>query len=173
MKIVILAGEPATGKSTIMRRILPANKKRFKYGKVHGYMSGVTCYLGLYEGGVFDGTDRLAMSVQPHAKKLVQKLVKSDKCSCIVFEGDRLFNDKFLSFLSSVADIKLFVIYASEETLHRRHKERKDNQSEVWLKGRKTKIDRLAEKYNAIKLVNEDMDDSTTISTRLISEIYG
>ena len=78
VKIIAIGGEPATGKTTLVKSILMRFKplKKFKYGLVQGlYNERLKLYIiGVYDGSIFSGTDKLSMAVQPDFIKLIGKL---------------------------------------------------------------------------------------------------
>ena len=71
----------------------------------------------------------------------------------IVFEGDRLCNLSFFKFVASLPNTELAVIFitAGPETLKKRHKLRKDCQTDVFLKSRETKVNNLK---GAVKMMS-------------------
>lgn len=155
MKIIAIGGEPATGKSELVKKIRESfDLKKFKYKKILDYektKNGIIIF-GKYEGGKFDGTDRLAMSVQPVAVDFLEK--KSNLISVLIFEGDRLFNDKFLSYLNKYEVAKI-ILECSEKSKKLRHENRSDTQGEQFLKSRKTKISNIIKKHKCILLKND------------------
>ena len=107
LKIIALGGEPATGKTTLMFELIKKTDD-WQIVKPEKLLDAMysdklkTYILGKYEkdGNTFQGTDRLSMAVQPDAVKFL----KSAKDVNIIFEGDRLFNSKFID---SIGDVKI------------------------------------------------------------------
>ena len=94
LKLNLIGGEPCAGKSTIVKYIKNCKEINieFKYKKiVRGYYSkdNTYCIIGVYEGGIFDGTERLRMSVQP----VLIEWVKENK------NKYRMFTLKVIEFL--------------------------------------------------------------------------
>ena len=58
----------------------------------------------------------------------------------ILFEGDRLFSLNNLRAINHLYQLRVIILKQDESTLHKRHRDRGDTQSEVFLKGRKTKV---------------------------------
>jgi len=58
----------------------------------------------------------------------------------ILFEGDRLFSLNNLRDIKDKYHLRTVVLQQDDETLHQRHIDRGDTQSDKFLKGRKTKI---------------------------------
>jgi dephospho-CoA kinase len=148
MKVAALIGEPATGKTTLARRLLSKLSPgvSFKQGLVVGskHEAEKIIVLGDYEtSNIFAGTDRLSMAASPAVEWYIQQLAVSQKGWSVFFEGDRLTNYKFLDAVKKTSDLKIFVLEASEELKKERHSLRGDSQSETFLKSRKTKIERI------------------------------
>ena len=110
-KIIAVGGVPGTGKTTLFRKFMenlewermePVKMLPMLYNKEHDLY-----ILGKYEDGeTFAGTDRLSMAVQPIAQEFV-----STCSSNILFEGDRIFNQSFLEFASSLNNVELQIVY--------------------------------------------------------------
>lgn len=152
-RIIAIGGEPASGKSTLMKYILKQYKplKTFKYGLVRGLYNKENnlYFLGIYDNSVFCGTDKLSMAVQPHFLKLIQKLPEAT----FVFEGDRLFNQS----LFDQQECEIIVIKVTDQTKSERHKQRNDNQTEQFKKSKKTKIKNILKK-NKVTILNNDTE---------------
>ena len=110
MKVVAIFGEPGSGKSTLMRRVLcelgfakDTLKEDFKLVPYHKHENKYV--LGKYEEGeVFAGTDRMSMAVQPEAIKFLDTLPND---SVVFFEGDRLCTASFLEHCNNKFDLKM------------------------------------------------------------------
>ena len=150
-RIIAIGGEPATGKTTIMKRIIKDYMpfKTFKYGLVRGMANDKLNIVGIYDKSLFSGTDKLSMAVQPHFFKFVEKC--SNKV--ILFEGDRLFNQS----LFDKVDCEIIVIKANKEEVHKRHIQRKDTQTEKFIKAKRTKIENIIQK-NKVTIFNNNND---------------
>lgn len=153
LTVIAIGGEPATGKSTLVKQVLrfagPATL--FDWGLLKGQLHDETglAVLGQYKGEDFDGTDTLSMAVIDDAEDFVRSAADpgdDDGPDTIIFEGDRLFNDRFLSFCDDHPKVRLhaFVLTVPEDVLEARHHHRGDDQSESWLSGRSTKYERYA-----------------------------
>lgn len=154
LRIVGIGGEPATGKSSLVRSIIveAGPSAPLHFGLLRGtyYAARHLFVFGLYEGKTFDGTDRLSMAVQRDAENYVRTLVKRHPDARVLFEGDRLFNAKFLNVCMEAARASsgehLFLcLEADEAEKGRRHVERGDSQTEKFLRGRATKYRNLVE----------------------------
>ena len=158
MKLVGLVGEPATGKTTLMRAVLKrlGDYTDFKYRLVYGrqYPSGLFV-LGIYrDGEMFGGTDRLSMAVQPDAIRFLKKVPAH---SVVLFEGDRLTRAGFLRAAGD--DLFLFVLEASDHEKERRHRERADTQAVTFHRSRATLVQRIAADFPSLRLRNESLMD--------------
>jgi cytidylate kinase len=147
MRCVAVGGEPATGKTTMMKEFFKLMKPthNLKAGLLRGHLNNETgvSLMGIYnDAGTFLGTDRLSMAVN----KDFQKYVRLQKRH-IVFEGDRLFSKDNLALLDQYYELKIIVLSASEEEKHERHILRGDTQSETFLRGRATKIKNIRDAF--------------------------
>ena len=166
MKIIAIGGEPATGKTEIIRKIREnENKPKVKSFGLLQYevvRSRKTIYLGRYKGHKFDGTDRLSMAVQGDAKKFMKIAENRYSGYTIIFEGDRLFNKSFLTFLFKYQPV-IIIVATSEKIAKSRHKKREDTQKQTFLKSRKTKILNIAAKFPYIRVYNNNKEDLKNI----------
>jgi len=166
-KIIAMIGQPACGKSTIMRafieRVAPWQEVELTKLVPSLYNKGTdTHVLGRYaKDEPFPGTDRYSMAVQPAAIEFV-KNTKSN----IVFEGDRLGTQSFLEFLADQPDTEFHVMHieVAAATLHTRHGSRGDSQSEVFKKGRETKVSNLRSNMTLMGYIT-DFDNETPEDT--------
>lgn len=163
-KVIYLAGVPASGKTTIFKRIrerLFTTCTDFKSGLCRGIENGQFKMLGMFDGSTFEGTDRLSMAVIDDAIDYIKQLDNS-----VVFvEGDRLFNYRFLQAVKA----SVIIIDAHPDVLHIRHAQRGDEQSETFLKGRRSKIENFAKKYKLKRLYNNTNSDSEKITDFIIN----
>lgn len=171
-KIIAVAGQPGTGKTTLFREFM----KNHEWEKVEPkkmlpalYCKELDLYvLGKYEDGeLFAGTDRLSMAVQPIAQEFVQECTAN-----ILFEGDRLTNSKFYDFLlQQDAKVEFLVLTVSDETMKQRYKDRGSDQSETFLKGRETKIGNILNNFEYMDVTtvfkNETHEDQRVILDRI------
>jgi hypothetical protein len=163
-KVLAINGLPATGKSTLLKAFLKANGKwdNVKLGKGFKalYNKQLDCYvLGEYvDGEDFPGTDRLDMAVQPVALSFLSK-----GNSNIIFEGDRLFNFSFLEAVDEMGvSLQIIEMVASEAVLKARHKKRKDNQQEQFIKAKRTKIRNICGSptfFSRVKTMENNTDE--------------
>lgn len=172
-KFIAVIGEPGTGKTTLFREFMkPYVWERREEVKLVNTMYCQTedlYIIGKYEPEeVFAGTDKLSMAVMPEAIKFV-----SNSKSNIMFEGDRLTGTKFFDFLVKLPDteLKIIVLKASGNMLSERYSIRGSNQSETFLKGRKTKIDNILMNFDYMDYIelfeNNTYDDQKIIVQRL------
>lgn len=170
MRIAALIGEPATGKSTLARALVAELSMGFPFKK--GLVTGTrhekdrVLVLGTYENGErFPGTDRLSMAVQPQAEGFLANPVFSEWS--VFFEGDRLGNRKFFNFLQVIGELRVFALMSSDPEKSRRHVSRADSQSPTFLKGRRTKVERLAAEFDCLPLRSEVLADIRVNSATL------
>jgi len=170
MKLVGVIGEPATGKTTLMRTVLTRlgdGYTPFKFGKLlYGRQYPGSIYvLGIYaKGETFGGTDRLSMAVQPVAIRFLQR-VPTD--ATVVFEGDRLTRAGFLD-AAGRDKLTLFLVEASTKEKLRRHRHRRDTQSPQFHRSRATLIRRIADNFPVERLRNETDADIPVNARRIL-----
>ena len=172
VKVIAMGGEPATGKTTLMFKLISMadDQQTVKPQKLLDamYSKKLNLYiLGKYEndGNVFQGTDRLSMAVQPDAVAFFESLNEGN----IIFEGDRIFNGKMLDRLSELFpnDFKVLILTASHNTKEQRHVDRKDDQDDKFKNSRATKISNIMGSLTLMDyietMVNENLDDQAKI----------
>lgn len=145
MKVVLVAGEPATGKSTLATSVIKSLGLGvpFKDGLVVGTKHGFTYVLGVYGAGEgFWGTDRLSMALMPQLK---QWLGQREPYEAVFMEGDRVTSKDFIDHLRTLGDLTVIVLTASDFILEKRQKARGNKQSPTFLKGRRTKINKIVD----------------------------
>lgn len=177
MRTIAIGGVPATGKSTIMRRVMQliGPGQSFTYGlcrfTLHSQPEGrpSVSVLGTYDEKDFPGTDRLSMGVQPDA---VAFLRSQPFASTVVFEGDRLFNGKFLTAASGCGPLEIYVIETDPALLSMRHSlARADVQPESWLSGRRTKVANIQAAFKHVVLRNDLPQDVELLAQFLASRV--
>lgn len=181
MKIIAIGGVPASGKSSIVKEVMLQLGQGLAT-KVQDldcivFQERKFIVLGIYrQGEVFSGTDRYSMAIQPKAVQFFQVLNDDPNYDdwTVLFEGDRLFNGKFLEFITQELQVKYKIVFitASEEVLAQRHSSR-DNQDGTWLKGRVTKVERLKSKYNhSTTLQNNKAEDVPNCVASILSNNF-
>jgi GTPase SAR1 family protein len=175
IKIIGIGGEPASGKSSIVRHFYNEKFQKLIYsGQRIGSINRQSkiIILGIYDEFGFCGTDRLSFAVQPKIVKFIDyaNSVKELDGYKILFEGDRLFNSSFIVANSNL-DCKYILLTCSKDELERRHKDRKDNQDQTFLKGRKTKYYRLKSQFQLVELPNENYNDQQRIIKSIENEL--
>lgn len=180
-KIVALGGEPATGKTTVVRKLIEQLEtrgafKKFDYGLLRGHCHEAEriVILGIYSPTeTFAGTDRLSMAVMKDAVGFLSRARQLGlKDYSIVFEGDRLFSSAFLKQCKLVAPTDIVIVKADALTLKRRHMQRGDSQTEAWLRSRVTKIDNISKSFSDVEYVeNETRDAIETIANDVLRKL--
>jgi hypothetical protein len=170
MKVTMIIGEPAVGKSRLMREILdrlaPTTFHKIPYVVWHQSVDG-TIVLGNYSDTThkYPGTDRMSMACQP---KVIEQLFRwrNAGIKSVIFEGDRLGNDTMIKSLQHMG-VDLEVVCLISTQLHKRQGERLD-QSLAFHRSRRTKIrnmtgpeGRLARSGGKIKMLIHDFPSET------------
>lgn len=178
-KILAVIGRPGVGKTTLFKQIIEEHQNWVAQEPVKLvptlYNEKFDCHiLGKYEEGeVFAGTDRMSMAVQPAAVDFI-----SNCNSNILFEGDRLTNSKFFEFLSSLpdTDFKIIVLTANEDLLIERYSDRGSEQSDTFLKGRKSKISNIQTNMDFLFITesypNNNLDEQKIILNQINSFLF-
>lgn len=172
-KIIAVSGIPGVGKTTLFRKFI----SKFYWEEIswEGVLPCLYCkeidtyILGKYESGVvFAGTDRLSMSIQP----IAQRFFNSTE-SNVIFEGDRLTNRKFFSFLSELKDssLEILILTTSNSILIDRYSERGSNQSDTFLKGRATKISNILMDLELREYISEFNNNTFNEQQKIIEHI--
>jgi hypothetical protein len=172
--VVGFGGPPCTGKTTLMKAFMDTEAFAFTrlYARgsqpVKGHFDGRTFVMGDYrphEVGLFGGTDKLSMSVQPHAAALLKAAALGNfsvvdesaprgvQPRAFVFEGDRLFNGSFIGEVRKLPSTasRFIVLHASAETKRTRRGTRGDKQSDAWLRGRESKYGNIGNTLGGIE----------------------
>lgn len=174
MKTIAIGGEPGTGKTTLVKKFMESvdDWERVKPVKLLDalYSETLDTYvLGKYEEGeVFAGTDRLSMSVQPKAVEFIESTNSN-----VIFEGDRLFNGKFLDFLSKNTDLYAIYLETTQTVRNQRYIERGSNQSDKFLKGRETKYKNLKGNVGLSKFSETFTNENKKQQSQIIAKIKG
>jgi cytidylate kinase len=168
MRVIAIGGEPGSGKTTLMKRIIERFGVEPKYNEVKfvPYLQKDNIYiLGKYEEGeVFAGTDRMSMAVQPEAIKFLATLPAD---SVVLYEGDRLFTASFLEDCLEKYDLEIVYLSTEKRVRLDRYKERGSEQSESWLQGRETKISNILTNmtlmFNTTKYENNNKEEQQKV----------
>jgi hypothetical protein len=194
VRIFAIGGEPATGKSTLVKSILAELEPShaFCFGRLKGHVIRPLnlWVLGIYNPDEkFPGTDRLSMSVQPDAVAFLRKLKETNgkfleilqkmgepgeaayTPPTVLFEGDRLVNGKFLRECANYGFFHFLVLTAGRATKDKRHEARKDTQSLEFLTGRATKTKNLIAEFQPRTWINETPEDSINCRNWLIAKL--
>jgi hypothetical protein len=162
-ELLYVIGQPGAGKTTLLNAALegctyetitkPFGMRRYPNQEVKPSGGGVGCYAGVQLGverHPFSGTDTLSMSVQP----LVLNWLAETSVQYVVGEGDRLSTEKFFLSVQEL-EWKLTVVWLSTPGYMARDRRMSraqktgigTGQNECWVKGRITKVQKLAERY--------------------------
>jgi hypothetical protein len=154
MKITYYIGEPGTGKTTLMRGILAEYRKVeadewVKEGLVtyHLFAKQKIIILGKYDDGVFAGTDTWSKGVGPKWRQWLVDNAEKFADYVVLGEGERLSNAPNMDAMFAEEGMKLVCLEVSDKELERRRAARNNTQNESWMKGMRTRIANLCEKY--------------------------
>ena len=175
MKIVGICGEPSTGKTSLMRKLMAKLSVEWihdRFKTLDYFYDERHVVLGKYSGEYFDGTDSLSMAVVVDAEAFLLEC-QSD---VILFEGDRLFCSRFLLACLRATKACRFVqlIYTSDTFLVRREDRamRGIKQADSFIKGRRTKYGNLRKDFPFIEVMqNNNLDEQQAIIKNLMDWI--
>lgn len=176
MKIVAIGGEPGSGKSTLMKRLVQHYGVEPKYNEVKlvPYLQKDNLYiLGKYEEGeVFSGTDRMSMAVQPEAIKFLDSLPID---SIVLYEGDRLFTASFLEDCMDKYNLEIVHLSTERNIRKQRYLDRGSDQDETWLRGRETKVSNILTNmnllFNVSSFKNNNIEDQNIVYDAILKHV--
>ena len=174
LKVTAIGGEPATGKSYIMKKLIEKTslKEKFEWGKlVRGVKNDVISVLGIYQDAedIFPGTDKLSMAVQPEGIQYIKLEAAQNNLQHIIFEGDRLFKSSLFDIVKNDVDFRIVVIKCDDNIKHQRHKQRNDEQNEKWLNSRKTAVNNIINNHNHFLKYNNTETEADDIVNFILS----
>jgi len=177
MNLIAICGEPAVGKTTLLRRFREEAAERlgefepFQFGLVRGIVDKDRSLwiTGVYDGSVFEGGDKLSMAVQPVFIKMLHQLEGQD-CAVIV-EGDRLTNASL--FREFPTETEGIIVEVSEEVLAERHAGRGAEQSDKFRQAKRTKVQNLEQEFGFERLSNNTEAEQDEIIAWLAERCYG
>ena len=178
MKVIAIGGNPGSGKSTLMKRLIDyyTPVKKYEEFKLVPYLQNNNIYiLGKYdEGEVFSGTDRMSMAVQPEAIKFLASLSED---SIVLYEGDRLFTASFLENCAEKYDLKIIHLRTESYVREERYKQRGSDQNVTWLLGRESKINNILSNMLLMFFIdsfdNNDHFEQEIVFQNIINEVTG
>ena len=159
---IYVGGVPASGKSTLFRCVrqrLFARSADFKEG----------CCRGVFDGSMFEGTDRLAMTAIDDCLSYIRKLEGEGERKVVFVEGDRLLCDRFIRATRA----RLILIDAHPRVLEARQRGRRAQghcQSATFLKAKRTKVQGMATRWHCPLLPNNTPADQARILERIVGE---
>jgi len=153
MKIIGIIGEPAAGKSTVMRNLISGlgsgaveKEGLVAYTK---FPESKTIIAGIYDEQVFSGTDRLSKGCGPKYREWLaaKNLEPAYDSWTFYWEGERFSNSKFFDFFfNECSGVQVNYLVAEDEVLNERNANR-SNQNPTWRKGMKTRMENLKKNY--------------------------
>jgi ABC-type dipeptide/oligopeptide/nickel transport system ATPase component len=154
MKIVGLIGEPAAGKSTVMRKFidtLEGGSAIVRDGLVVYtlYPDDKVIIAGIYDEQVFSGTDRMSKACGPKVREWLAQMNRDPEWDGYTFywEGERFSNSKFFHFFyKECPEATVYFLNADPGPLDQRNAAR-SNQNPTWRKGMATRMRNLRENY--------------------------
>lgn len=93
MRNILLIGACGVGKTWVMSNIVKDLDKRGKIGLFRFHYNDKVVVPGIYDGSIFQGSDKLSMAVT----KDLDKFTQWSEGRIAIYEGDRFTNSKILS----------------------------------------------------------------------------
>ena len=148
--VIAIGGPPASGKTTLMKRILAGAEdwvSASPHKLVHGYFSKKrnTWIIGVYEkdGGIFQGTDKLSKALGPALVSFIRQ--NANRPVNILFEGNNVVVSKTLGqIVECDVNFVLLRLMVAKSLKKARHSLRGDSQSQTFLKAKETAIANVA-----------------------------
>lgn len=151
MKDILLIGECGTGKTWVMSQIVKGLDRRGKIGLFRFHFNDEVVVPGIYDGSVFQGSDKLSMAVT----RDLDRFRSWAHNKIVIYEGDRFTNSKILS-------LKPYVIKIQGDGAEGRLK-RRSEQTERHLKAIATRVANIREDVTC-----EDSEQALAIIRKLI-----
>lgn len=158
-KIIAIGGEPGTGKTKLMKDMMcDFTLTPFNYGHLKGMYDEYkkVYFIGVYDGSIFDGTERLSIKANTD---FIKFLDYAD--GIIVFEGDRLFTPKILGMKYPFIKV---VLTASNEVKDTRLHLKGNNQPEGFIQRKITKLNNIIKAHPDVLILNNDGDNKENIN---------
>lgn len=172
LKLIALGGEPATGKTTVFRNLRDKMRlnSTFSFGLVRSRCNkeSTRIMVGVFDGTVHEGTDKLSMAVQPDFLKLLKALKKLDRRVVVVFEGDRLFNASLFE-KAEVDELSIYILQTKNQSQN--IAKRGTAQPEQFLLAKKTKVHNIMSKFPHTILNNDEPDDVEKCASTIFHEV--
>lgn len=142
--IILLIGMCGSGKTWVMQELIQHYilSYRKKIGKIYYHTDNNIIVLGKYDGSIYQGSDKLSMSVMTD----VDAFIQHTKDNIIIAEGDRFTNSKF------IAKAKPFIIKITDDGVVGRLR-RNSTQSERHLKSIQTRVSNIISDANVINSI--------------------
>lgn len=151
MKPILVIGECGVGKTYVMSCLAKECHRRGKIGLFRFHFNDKIVIPGVFDGSMFQGSDKLSMAVTRDLDKFTQW----SKDKIVIYEGDRFTNSKILS-------LKPFVIKIAGDGAEGR-KKRGSKQSERHLKSIATRVANID-----ADIVAEDSVEALVIIRKMI-----
>lgn len=150
VKIILLIGVQGSGKSWVMSQLIRKHQmnQKLRIGKIRFHTNGVLSVAGVYNGEMFQGSDKLSMAVMSDYDSFLSYLVSHSQTSrqtqILLLEGDRFTNSKVVNHPTLAPHI---IKITDDGTLGRRR--RGSEQSSEALRRMQTRITNIASHQDA------------------------
>jgi hypothetical protein len=175
MKTIYIIGAPGSGKTSLATSFKLTWGRSTEIAKPFAhemFYFGARFNVSLGKNNPpFSGTDTLSNTVINLVTKVYPSWKAMGQVETILGEGDRLATDSMMNLAKEHSDLFLFYLDTPEELANERRTKRAEAhklklQNPSWVKGRKTKHERLAERFGAFQL------DGTHETAELVAQIH-
>jgi len=171
MRLIGIGGEPATGKTALVSGVMArlGYGVPFKAGLCRGtfFPEDKIHVIGIYDGSVYQGTDRLSMAAQPSVLAWMRAVVSLEDVGdgrTILFEGDRLFNASLVRETGFFHVRRFFLLSSSDEAKALRRQGRADTKDERFLRSRATKYENMIQEFpGLIEVVQNETTENLAL----------
>ena len=166
----MMGGVPSSGKSYVVRRVIKGQGEPNYIEPVTLFPCkrlGDTIVIGRYPEDVsLDGTYR--SSIFKFCDSIVQEYSKHKH---VIIEGDRVSTVKNIEWLVSGYASKVYVLQLTHGIVKQRHRYRKTEKSDLWLKSRQTPIQNTLTNLVLMSDFQIRITETCTDTQKLVTEI--
>lgn len=140
MKVILIVGACGSGKTWVIKQLIKDKQltNLGKVGMVYYHRNYDIIALGKYDGGTFEGSDKLSMAVMRDWPAFMDAW--KNKNVLVVAEGDRFMNSTFIESCRPI------VIKIVDDGIKGR-KKRKSQQTDRQIKSIATRVSKVTEKH--------------------------
>jgi nicotinamide riboside kinase len=102
VKTILITGNCGSGKTWVVKELIKEFNltQKAKYEKIHFVLNNKIVVLGIYNGEIFEGSDKLSMAVAQDFEGF-RKIQEKHNFN-VICEGDRFSNSKFINVFNPI-----------------------------------------------------------------------